>query len=92
MPPPTLRNRATEVAPKAKPSHTWLSSKKIDIMVKPKRPRPTTEKPITAPLEKAILNALAQLPIAALAVLALALVAIFIPRKPAKAEVNVPKK
>ncbi|MBA7671131.1 hypothetical protein ES703_79282 [subsurface metagenome] len=56
----------------------------------PSKPKPTTQKPITAPLEKAIFSPLAQLLMAALAVLALARVAMLIPRKPAKAEVKVP--
>ncbi|MBA7667447.1 hypothetical protein ES703_75536 [subsurface metagenome] len=57
----------------------------------PSKPKPTTQKPITAPLEKAILSPFAQLLMVALAVLALALVAMFIPSQPARAEVKVPQ-
>ena len=54
--------------------HTEISSK----------PRPTTTKPITAPLRKAIRNPLFIEARAALAVRADAYVAVFMPRKPDK--------
>ena len=50
------------------------------------RPRPTTEKPMTLPEEKATRSPLSRLWLAALAVRALAEVAIFMPRYPAVIE------
>ena len=49
-------------------------------------PRPTTEKPMTLPEEKAMRRPLSRLSLAALAVRALALVAMRIPTKPASIE------
>ena len=48
------------------------------------RPRPTTVRPMTAPLRKAILRPALRLRMVALAVRALAYVAVFMPTKPAR--------
>ena len=59
--------------------------------LKPKRPSPTTVKPITAPPEKAILKALFSDFLAASVVLELDFVETYMPTKPAVAEQAAPQ-
>ena len=54
------------------------------------RPKPTTTKPITAPLRNAIFNPLLRLCLAAFAVRADAYVAVFMPKKPHNPENKPP--
>ncbi len=90
MPPPTLAKRATELAPKPKPFMVFGSFKSRNRKLTPSRPKPTTEKPITAPPEKAISKALLMLFFAACAVFTLDLVAAFMPINPATPEAMAP--
>ena len=90
MPPPTLANRAMELAPKPNPATTVMSWKMAYRMVTPRRPIPTTVTPITVPLEKAIRKAGFRPWIAAVAVLTFARTATLMPTNPATAEQIVP--
>ena len=59
-------------------------------MLRSSRPRPTTARPMTAPLEKATLSPPFRLFFAAVVVLAFEFVATVMPMKPAKPEKNPP--
>jgi hypothetical protein len=78
-----------EDAPNPKPVMTEadFTPKITKMPPTPRRPRPATHKPITAPLRKATLRAWLIPPVmAAFAVLTLPFVATFIPKKPARTE------
>ena len=57
MPPPTRANSAMELAPKPKPATTLMFWNIRYRMVTPSSPMPTTDMPITVPLEKATRSA-----------------------------------
>ncbi len=90
IPPPTLAKSAIDEAPNPKAATVFISWKiiyKIDI---PRMPIPTTDTPITAPLENATLRPELRLTLAAAAVRVFALIAILIPKKPVVAEHSAP--
>ena len=90
IPPPTLANKAIELAPKPNPVTKPMSCHTTYRTVTPRSPMPTTVSPITVPLEKATRNAGFSPLMAAAAVRTFALTATFIPTKPAIAEQTVP--
>ena len=96
MPPPTLPNSAMEDAPRPKPvthSTTVARSNAHSTTPSPNRPRPDTQRPMTAPDLNAIFNALFMPDsLAAFAVLTLPSVATFMPKKPAKTDNAAPHK
>ncbi len=96
MPPPTLMNRASSEAPKAKPMRTAVAEFwKISTMaVAPTRPSPTQSMPVTAPVRKATRRAPAMPPPcdAAAAVRTLPRTAMLMPMKPVKPEKAAPKR
>ena len=92
MPPPTRANSAMELAPNPKPATTLMFWNIRYRMVTPSSPMPTTEMPITVPLEKATRSAGFSPRIPAAAVRTLARTATFIPMNPAVPEQMVPTK
>ena len=81
-----------ELAPNPKPATTLMFWNIRYRMVTPSSPMPTTEMPITVPLEKATRNAGFSPRIPAAAVRTLARTATFIPKNPAVPEQMVPTK
>src|SRR5690606_10901245 len=86
-------------APNEKPKRGWIHlppnsseklSKRIDKAATPRRPKPTTLKPMTAPLENATLSAAPRLVRAASVVRTALLVATRMPMKPAEALATEP--
>ena len=90
IPPPTLANKAIELAPKPKPAITLVFWNIIHRTVTPISPIPTTVSPITLPEENATLKAGFRPCMADAAVLTFALTAMFIPINPATAEQIAP--
>ena len=100
MPPPTLANRATVLAPKLNPTTSFTTSTALLELsppynmkrsVIPKTPIPTTLNPSTLPPLKATSSAFSSpLVLAALAVLAFDLIAIYKPMNPVEAEQVAP--
>ena len=77
-------------APKLKPATIVGSSKVIHSNTEPNMPIPTTDTPITPPLEKATRSALLRPVRAAAAVRIFDLTAMRIPMKPVSAEAKAP--
>ncbi len=86
IPPPALANRASDDAPKLKPSTAVASPVSIRMPVTPKRLVPTTAMPITAPPRKPAMNDWFMLFVAASALFTFAIVATKIPIFPASAD------
>ncbi len=90
MPPPAFANRASELAPKLKPSSAFVSRVIRITSAAPSSVPPTTAMPITAPPRKPAMND-GLMPLrAASAVFTLAMVEMRMPKTPAMAEKSVP--
>ena len=90
MPPPTRANSAIDEAPKPKPAMTFGLPKINQSAVTPMIPIPTTVRPMTAPLLKAIRSAAFSPVSAAVAVRVFPRTAMFMPMYPANAEPMAP--